>query len=305
MLALLCGGQGLIAPGIFDLLGESAEAAPILGAAATLLGSDPRAMVRAGDAAALSENRVSQILSVTASLALYAAIADVLPAPCAVIGYSVGEMAAWSLAGVWSPEEALRLTAARAEAMTAAAREPGRLAYARGLGETQVSALAEAERCAIAIRNPGALFVVGGTEVAIARFCVAAREAGAVRAEPLAVRIAAHTPLLDAAIAPFATALNVSTPRDPARQRLLLSGSGGARVFRAAPGLARLAAQVARPIDWAGSLEALFELGCDRFLDLGPGAALAAMARAIDPSATVRAAGDFRSLDGLRRWCTG
>ena len=305
MLALLCGGQGLISPGIFDLAAESAAAAPILATAAALLGDDPRALVRAGDAAALSENRMSQILSVTASLALHAAMAEALPAPCAVIGYSVGEMAAWSIAGVWPPEEALRLTALRAEAMTAAAGEPGRLAYVRGLAETQVSALAGAERCAIAIRNPGGLFVVGGAEAAIARFCDAAREAGAERAAPLAVRIAAHTPLLDAAIAPFATALNASAPRDPAQETLLLSGSGGGRVFRAAPALARLAAQVARPIDWAGSLEALFERGCDRFLDLGPGAPLAAMLGAVDPSATVRAASDFRSLDGLRRWCTG
>ncbi|GAB0114374.1 acyltransferase domain-containing protein [Acidisoma sp. C75] len=299
MLALLCGGQGRLGPGIFDLAAGSPAAAPIFAAAAGLLGQDPRGLVRAEAADQLTDNRLSQILTVTASLALHAALADALPECCAVLGYSVGEMAAWSIAGVWDAERALRLTAARAEAMTAAASVPGRLAYVRGLPEGRLAAMAAARGCAIAIRNPGRLFVVGGPEEAIAALCAEAEAGGAERAAPLAVRIAAHTCLLDAAIEPFTAALAASRPRDPDAGRWLLAGSGGARIFRVEAALPRLASQVARPIDWAETMQALGELGCDRILDLGPGAALAQMAG----GAQSYAAAQFSTLDGLRRWC--
>jgi [acyl-carrier-protein] S-malonyltransferase len=53
--------------------------------------------VRARDADELADNRTSQLLTVAASLALYACIDDILPEDVAVTGYSVGEMAAWLL----------------------------------------------------------------------------------------------------------------------------------------------------------------------------------------------------------------
>lgn len=302
MLALLCGGQGLVSSTMFDLVAEAPVAAPVFAASGKLLGADPRQVVRETAPEALSANRQNQILSVTAPLALYAGIADLLPSPCAVTGYSVGEMAAWSIAGIWPPEEALRLTALRAEAMEAASQDPGRLAYVRGVDATQLAPLAARHGCAIAIVNPNTLFVLGGPETGIAALCAEAIAMGAERAGPLSVRIAAHTPLLLAAVGPFEAVLRASIAGDPARDRRLLSGGDGTRLFRAGSAMPRLAAQVARPIDWAATLEALIELGCDRFLDLGPGRALADMVRAVDPAVASYAAAEFRSLDGLRAW---
>ena len=302
MLALLCGGQGLVSRAMFDLVAEAPGAANVLAAAARLLGADPRRLVREAAPEALSDNRQNQILSVTASLALHAAIAPHLPSSCAVTGYSVGEMAAWSIAGVWTVEEALRLTAARAEAMDTAALVPGRLAYVRGLDREDVAELAGRHNCAIAIMNPGRLFVLGGIDTAIESFCRDAVAKGATRAAPLAVWIAAHTPLLQEAVAPFQAKLRASRAADPARGRRLLSGGDGASIFRSAPALPRLAAQVARPINWVATLEALAELGCDRFLDLGPGHALADMSRSTGEGAASYAATEFHHLKGLETW---
>jgi len=282
MLALLCGGQGLLSPDMFDLVAERPETAAIFREAGALLGRDPRSLVHGGDDGAQHANHASQILCVTAALAAHACIAEVLPAECAVSGYSVGEMAAWSIAGIWTAETALRLTDRRARAMDAAG-GPG-------------------HDCAIAIINPGKLFVVGGARADVVALCHEAEAAGAARAALLDVRIASHTPRLLEAVVPFRRALDDAKGADPKAGRVLLAGDDGARIFRTSASTAALAARVANPINWAAALEALVEAGAEKFLDLGPGHALAEMTRTAFPGVHSYAVDAFHSIDGLREW---
>jgi [acyl-carrier-protein] S-malonyltransferase len=74
--------------------------------------------------------------------------------------------------------------------------------------------------------------------------------------------------------------------------------------LRTSAAIPRLADQVCRPVDWAAALDALGELGVDRIVDLGPGHALADMAR--DALADVRAYSTtaLHSIEGLRDWVT-
>lgn len=85
---------------------------------------------------------------------------------------------------------------------------------------------------------------------------------------------------------------------------LLFAGSDGTRLFDADAGLAKLAGAVAHQVDWAGTLTALAEAGVSDILDLGPGTAMAAMARDTGLFDRTHAADDFRSAAGLRRWLT-
>lgn len=302
MLALLCGGQGLLSPAMFDLTAGQPEAEPVFAQAQALLGRDPRAVVRDLDDPLLHTNRASQILSVSAVLALHACIAAALPPTFAVTGYSVGEMAAWSIAGAWSAETALQLTDQRAQAMDEAGGGDGQLGYVRGLTQQAVEALARRHGCAIAIVNPDRLFVVGGTRADITAFCREAEGAGAAKAALLDVHVASHTPRLSQAVEPFRKALEANAAADPKPGRLLLAGGDGSRVFKTAHAIPQLAAQVAEAIDWVATLEALGESGVDRILDLGPGHVLAEMARTALPYARGYAADGFRSLEGLRDW---
>jgi [acyl-carrier-protein] S-malonyltransferase len=64
----------------------------------------------------------------------------------------------------------------------------------------------------------------------------------------------------------------------------------------------KLAQQISRTIDWAACLEAAREDGADAILELGPGHALATMARAALPDARVHAIEDFRSIAGVTGW---
>jgi len=302
MLALLCGGQGRVSAEMFDLSAEQPEAGAVFAAATELLGSDPRKLVKEATPDILFANRANQILSVTAALANYACIMAALPSRMAVTGYSVGEMAAWSIAGIWSPQMALRLTATRAQAMDAADGGQGQLGYVRGLDRAAVQALATRHHCDIAIVSPGNLHVVGGAHDDVTALCRAAEQAGAQRAALLDVRIASHTPRLAAAVPVFHAALHDAGSIKPRVGCILLSGGDGSRISPVAKSADRLAAQIAAPIDWAAVLEALVELGVDQVLDLGPGHALADMMRGAYPEIRSYSADAFRSAAGLRDW---
>lgn len=301
MLALLCGGQGTLSPDLFRLTAHEPDAEPIFDAATKLLKKDPREVVR-GDPDAVTVNRTSQILVVTATLAIGACIAEQLPSPLVVTGYSVGEMSAWSLAGVWTPETALRLTATRAAAMDEADGGHGHLGYVRGLSRRAVERLAEAHDCAIAIVCPGELFIVGGRASDVEALCASAIGKGATASKPIAVRVASHTAKLKAAVTPFAQAMKRAKHASVASGRLLIAGRDGAPIHAPVAAMHALAETVACRIDWAGTLEVLREQGVTSVLDLGPGHALADMARETGRFDRCHAVDGFRSIGGLKDW---
>lgn len=301
MLALLCAGQGTLSDRIFDLVADQPAAEPVFAAAAAFLSADPRKFVGSRSADELSANHSSQILTVTSALAIHACIADLLTEQTAVTGYSVGEMAAWCIAGIWTADEALRLTEVRARLMQDAAGPDGRLGYVRGLDRAALAPLLTKHRCEVAIRNPDRLVVIGGAERDVIALCDEAAKEGA-RTGLLAVKIASHTTKLASACKPLQQALDASRHAAVSGQRLLLAGGDGERTFSVSNATAKLAYQVAHPIDWAATLEAVAELGVDRVLDLGPGHALAEMMQAYLPSIRCYAADGFRTMDGLRNW---
>lgn len=106
----------------------------------------------------------------------------------------------------------------------------------------------------------------------------------AARVVLLDVTIASHTPHLTGTVAAFREALKTTRMAGPQRDRMLLAGGNGARIFSAADAIAKLAAQVATPVDWAATLWALVECGVDRILDVDPGHAFADMMRAPFPA---------------------
>ena len=301
-LAILLSGRGGQPPGRFDLTADLPEAQGVFAAAAPLLGTDPRALARAGGAA-LHDNRTGQILCCVAALAGWQLVAGARPERAIVAGYSIGDLAAWGVAGRFDPEAVLRLAAARAEAMDAASGEGFGLAGLRGLPQRVFEAMAGRHGGHVAIRNAADSVVVGGPREALDALCREALAAGAARAILLPVHTPSHTPLLKAASERLAEILSRETPRRPTPGApRLVSGLDGATVFNARTGLDKLARQVSETIDWAACLEACREYGATKVLELGPGHVLATMARDALPEARVHALEDFRSVDGITRW---
>ncbi len=228
---------------------------------------------------------------------------DALGARLAIAGYSVGELASWGCAGLFSPAAIIDLALQRAAFMDEVSGPDEGLAFVRGLDRAKVDAICVRFDAAIAIINPGEVFVLGGRRDDLRALCEAAQNMGATHAGALAVSVASHTPRLAKASVNFRRALAAqrSEQRLPPGLRLF-SGIDAVAVLDVDAGLDKLAAQISQTIDWEACLNACIEAGVDRFLELGPGSALATMASAAYPGVNARSLEDFRSLDGVRAW---
>ncbi|MBR8303421.1 malonate decarboxylase subunit epsilon [Burkholderia dolosa] len=301
-LAILCSGQGAQRADMFALTGAAPQADALFAHAARLLGDDPRTWVRHAAPDALRENRAAQILCTVQALAAAALLDAVWPRRRCVAGYSVGEVASWSVAGMIDPHDALELADARARAMDAASGGDERMTFVRGLTRAQLARLCDGRDAAIAIANPGDAFVVAGGHADVDAVADDASRAGALRVAPVCVRIASHTRRLASAVPAFRASLAAVRVRRPLPGTRLFSGIDGASVLDVDAGLDKLARQIAEPVEWAACIAACVEAGASAFLELGPGRALADMASAAYPALPARSLADFRSVDGVTDW---
>jgi len=284
---------------MLDLASAHPAGAAVLREAAAVLGEPPEAILGRGGEAPY-RNRVAQPLVCAAELATWAALRELLPAPSLLLGYSVGELAAHGAAGTFDVAATLALASRRAALMDEACAGPGGMLGLRGLPPERLEGVVAGSGCPVAIVNGPGHVVLGGT---IAGLEVAARLAaagGATTVHRLPVAVPAHTRLLAGAVAPFADALRAARPR--AARIPVLSGLDGTPIRGGDAAVEALARQVAEPLEWARCLAVAGEMGCTVLLDLGPGSALARMAREALPGAAVRAAGEFRSAEGVARW---
>jgi [acyl-carrier-protein] S-malonyltransferase len=306
-LAILCSGQGLQHSNMFALTGNAPEAGPLFAHATTLLGGhDPRELVRKDAADAVHQNRVAQILCTLNALAATAALRDTWPDRRIIAGYSVGEIAAWSIAGWAKGTITLDLVAQRAEAMDASSEHGDGLLFVSGLSLRSVERLCTRHDAAIAIINPGDACILGGSGVALDSLAFEAKAIGAARIVRLAVNVASHTPRLAGASSEFRKLLD----RVPAKTKFdagvrLFSGTDGTPVFDISVGLNKLAKQISHTVHWADCLEACMEAGASIFLELGPGRALTEMVTNAYPGTHARSLEDFRTLQGARAWIAG
>ena len=133
-IAVLCSGQGYQGADMFDLLADAPEAGPVFKRARLILdGQEPRELVRRATNDTLHADKVGQILCCTQAMAAWAVVSAKVRRPLVVAGYSVGELAAWGVAGLLDYEGVLDLAVQRAAAMDAATTQPSGLAAIRGL----------------------------------------------------------------------------------------------------------------------------------------------------------------------------
>jgi len=262
------------------------------------LGPDWRA--RMDDAAWSTQNAVAQPLLVAAALSAWAGLREALPAPVAVAGYSVGEVAAFAIAGVIDDDDARAFATTRARAMDdCVVGRPSGLLSVTGLAATPLAAICARHDCAIAIRIAADRHLIGGLDAAL----VAARaelEARGATCTRLAISVPSHTPLLADAVAPLQAAL-ASIPFAGPRCALICDATGESE---REPDALRdaLAGQVATTIAWDRCMDAVRERGVRCVLEIGPGSALAAMWNTRFADVPARSADEFGSAAAVVRW---
>jgi len=254
----------------------------------------------------LTATDVAQPAVVAVSLAALDVLRSHVPelSYAAVAGHSVGEYAAYVAAGVFDPRTALALVHVRAQAMLAACQAvDGTMAAVIGLDlEPLRVACAEASRdgSSIEVANmnaPGQL-IVSGARDALDRLSDRAKAAGARRIAPLNVGGPFHSIYMRLAADPVARVVAAAEMRSP-RVPVVLNASADVGV---SPDQLReeLVVQVYSPVRWIETLDRLQTLGCDRFLEVGPGQVLAGLVKRTLPSARVASFGSLGDLDAAR-----
>jgi [acyl-carrier-protein] S-malonyltransferase len=264
---------------------------------------DIRKFVRDEAGEAMHRNRAGQILCTVQALAAAAVLGDAMPGRIIVAGYSVGEVAAWGVGGLFDARDTLDLVARRAEVMDDATQPGDGLIFVRGLSRDEIDVLCERHGASVAIVNPGDAFVLGGGRAALQSIADEARAMRATRIVDLPVEVASHTRRLTAASAAFRDSLHQVPARFPPRSGTrILSGVDGSSVLALEVGLDKLAAQISQTVQWATCLQSCIEAGATSFLELGPGHALSSMTANAWHDVPSRSFDDFRSLQGVRAW---
>jgi [acyl-carrier-protein] S-malonyltransferase len=289
---------------MFDLLADVPEASPVFMAAKSALdGKNPRQLVHEASNDDLHADKAGQILCCTQAMAAWAVLSAKAPRPLVVAGYSVGELAAWGVAGLLDYEDVLDLVVQRAAAMDKATTQPSGLAAIRGLKRDRLDPICKVHGAYVAIVNAEDQMLVGGTMRALDAVVHDARLAGAERTTMLPVAVPSHTPLLADASTRFRQALArahlaVEVPPDVR----LLSGIDGATVFDVHTGADKLARQIQQTVDWASCMASCRAADVTKAVELGPGAALARLMHEFMPDGDVHSLSEFHSLLGFLHW---
>jgi [acyl-carrier-protein] S-malonyltransferase len=300
-LAILCPGQGAQHHAMFGLARADPQVAALLDQWMLDAQLDAPLESILADPALLFANRTAQPLIVAATLAIWEALRSAVPTPALVAGYSIGELAAYGVAGSLAPHDAVTLAAARARLMDACLDTTPRQALVAisGLPIRAAAAVLQQNNFFVAIETGEDSLIAGGPFDQLDELQRTIVLTGG-RASVLPVRVASHTPLMRAAVAPFAALLQQHRFADPGIP--VLSGISAEPIDRAGKAIAHLSRQIAETIVWKDCMDACAEAGVSVALELGPGAALSRMLEARHPHIACRSVADFRSLDGVRKW---
>lgn len=215
----------------------------------------------------------------------------------AAAGFSLGEVAAATFAGLFDFETAFRLVCRRGELMAQAAEK----ANAAMGAVLKLSAQQVIEICArferaypVNFNCPGQIAVSCLAEQ-LPSLSQAVRSAGG-RLVVLKVKGGFHSPFMEDAAAAFYEELENKTvfaPRIPLYSNLTAT-IYGENVRRT------LADQICHPVQWETLIDNMIQSGVDRFIEIGPGKTLSNLICRIDKGVQVWNAEEY--LEGMERW---
>lgn len=246
----------------------------VLGRFSDLLGRDFHALWRAEDPAVLADTAVSQPLLFSVEYALSRFLLGMGLPVAAVIGHSLGEVVAGTVAGVFSPDDAIRIVAERARLMAAA--PPGAMA-AVAISPASVRELL-AEGVSLAAVNGPREAVLSGPHEAIEHM-MDRLAAGGIRGVRLATSHAYHSPAMADAAARFTEVLATVRLAEPTVP-LVSCATGGSAEAGQLTEPAFWADQITTPVLFSDATKALLAAAKDTLvLEVGPGTALTNLIR--------------------------
>lgn len=306
--AFLFPGQGSQTVGMAKAIAEEfPEAKALFDEADSILGFSLSTLMWDGPDADLNDTVNTQPGLFLHSFVSFQTFSRLFPGfePDSVAGHSLGELSALSVAGALSFADGLRLVRARGELMKRAGElAPGSMAAILSLDIPtldKVCAEASAVNEIVQVANdncPGQV-VISGAKAAVERAMAGAKAAGAKRALPLAVSIAAHSPLMAPIQEEWNQAVDSVMMNDP---KIPVIGNVHASVLKTADECrADIKAQMQSRVRWTDSVMAMSERGIKSFVEVGTGTVLGGLVKRIASDGANYPLGnpqDFKALDG-------
>jgi [acyl-carrier-protein] S-malonyltransferase len=278
---------------------EQPGAAERLAAWSEISGLDLARLGTTATAEEITDTAVTQPLVVAATLLAYEELTRrglLAGKDTVVAGHSVGEIAAYAIAGVISADDAVKLAATRGSEMAkACALEPTGMSAVLGGDEAEVLARLEALDLVPANRNAAGQIVAAGALSALDK--LAEDPPAKARVRQLATAGAFHTHYMASATDGYATAVEKVTTAEPSTK--LLSNADGQPVASAADAITKLVAQLTRPVRWDLCTETMRQDNVTAIVEFPPAGTLAGIAKRELRGVPTQAVKSPADLDGL------
>ncbi|MEU7874554.1 type I polyketide synthase [Dactylosporangium sp. NPDC049140] len=279
--AFLFAGQGAQYPGMgaalyeqFPVFREQVDACDERFAGP--LGCSVRELMFGDDADRLRQTRYTQAALFTLEYALAKLWLSWGVRPHALIGHSIGEVAAAAVAGLFTLDDAVRLVAARGRLMQSVTASGG-MAAVDAPAEELAAAVAEHPQLAVAALNSPQQTVVSGETGALDRLC-ATLEAQGRKVTRLAVSHAFHSPQMREVYDGFRRELAGIEFHEPTLT-LVSNLTGKVARFAELADVEYWVRHIGEPVDFRAGMATIEKRGTHAFVEIGPGRSLTAPAR--------------------------
>lgn len=306
--AFLFPGQGSQYVGMGqDVCEAHPEARAIFDQADKVLGFALSGLCFNGPEETLNDTINTQPALFVTSIALLRALeSNKLLAPGFVAGHSLGEYSALAAAGAMDFAAGLRLVRERGRLMKEAGeRSPGGMAAVLGLETEAIDEICRRAReetgGVIQVANynsPGQIVISGDFRTRDVAIELAKAE-GAKKVVPLAVSIAAHSPLMECIVDEFRQTVEATEFQRPALP--VVANVNAAPLESVEAIREELVLQLTSPVRWAESVRYMIEQGITEFVEIGPKDVLTGLMRRIDKSVQAKSMGDVAAVDSKRK----
>lgn len=284
-IAFVFSGQGAQYSGMGQSLYEASAAARAVFDTAESIRPGTKEQCFTGTLEELSITKNTQPCLFCVDLAAAQALKEAGVTPDYVAGFSLGEVAAVTFAGMFTTAEGFSLVTKRGETMQKAAEAAeGAMAAVLKLTNEQVESLCAEQGNVYPVNYncPGQL-VVAGLKSAMPAFLEAVQAAGG-RAVPLNVSGGFHSPFMESASRELRAVLAETDPK-PTEMPVIANFNGSP--YEAGREKDLLALQVKSPVRWQQTVENLIAGGVDTFVEVGAGKTLCGLIKKTDRAVRV------------------